>query len=628
MTVANLPNSFCTGTANTMGNEVSSLTDEQRAEHRNATIARMDARAAEAAAAEKSRLVALIKARDARIAEQAAADEANPRQLVRSSKGDAMTPQHRMRDVSMTSDESPTQSPAANSVEDGETGDDVLRAFQPRKEPIDRATSSKGLQSALPAHVEEPDPKHLQPVHRSGSGSIKASIRPPIPSHRDTQGLVDRAKSTQGQAISQQSGQPRKDEIPAQVNPVIKPTMLPPIDTSGRSAVPAKESSIPEITTSVSAKRPMPNTSTTEQNSTLKTPKRAALASPQSPDGSTPSSGLVSKKTGKSELSSAARATIEERPPAWYNKLKPGSRRNPDEANASTLLGRLRSDVKKCRGATGAQMEQLLATIRDELHILAFTKVSGQLLRENRMLHNEDGLPQIFDGKFSNGVTFPWDVMADAEELYNKWCLQDFETDLLRGIKRGKPGVTVDSIDREYKGRATSKFHGNGLLINGQWWPTQLTVVRDGAHGATIAGISGATGEGAYSCVMSGGSTYEDEDHGEWVLYCGTDSKYGTVTELTPRMLESVENGEPIRLIRSSQLKSPYAPEIGFRYDGLYKAVSYERLGDPSSIEQRHRFRLERIAGQAPIRGREPEKRPTKQELIAHRNDKRLRGFT
>ncbi|KAK0876049.1 hypothetical protein LTR87_010101 [Friedmanniomyces endolithicus] len=579
-----------------MGNEVSSLTDEQRAEHRNATIARMDARAAEAAAAEKSRLVALIKARDARIAEQAAADEANPRQLVRSSKGDAMTPQHRMRDVSMTSDESPTQSPAANSVEDGETGDDVLRAFQPRKEPIDRATSSKGLQSALPAHVEEPDPKHLQPVHRSGSGSIKASIRPPIPSHRDTQGLVDRAKSTQGQAISQQSGQPRKDEIPAQVNPVIKPTMLPPIDTSGRSAVPAKESSIPEITTSVSAKRPMPNTSTTEQNSTLKTPKRAALASPQSPDGSTPSSGLVSKKTGKSELSSAARATIEERPPAWYNKLKPGSRRNPDEANASTLLGRLRSDVKKCRGATGAQMEQLLATIRDELHILAFTKVSGQLLRENRMLHNEDGLPQIFDGKFSNGVTFPWDVMADAEELYNKWCLQDFETDLLRGIKRGKPGVTVD--------------------------------IRDGAHGATIAGISGATGEGAYSCVMSGGSTYEDEDHGEWVLYCGTDSKYGTVTELTQRMLESVENGEPIRLIRSSQLKSPYAPEIGFRYDGLYKAVSYERLGDPSSIEQRHRFRLERIAGQAPIRGREPEKRPTKQELIAHRNDKRLRGFT
>ncbi|KAK1073383.1 hypothetical protein LTR74_001792 [Friedmanniomyces endolithicus] len=577
-----------------MGNEVSSLTDEQRAEHRNATIARMDARAAEAAAAEKSRLVALIKTRDARIAEQAAADGANPRQLVRSSKGDAMTPQHRMRDVSMTSDETPTRSPAANSVEDGETGDDVLRAFQPRKEPIDRATSSKSLQSALPAHVEEPDPKHLQP----------------------------------GQAISQQSGQPRKDEIPAQINPVIKPTMLPPIDTSGRSAVPAKESSTPEITTSVSAKRPMPNTSTTEQSSTLKTPKRAALASPQSPDGSTPCSGLVSKKTGKSELSSAARATIEERPPAWYKKLKPGSRRNPDEANASTLLGRLRSDIKKCRGATSAVLEQLFATIRDELHILAFTKVSGQLLRGNRMLHNEDGLPQIFDGKFSNGVTFPWDVMGDAEELYNKWCLQDFETDLLRGIKRGKPGVTVDSIDREYKGRATSKFHGNGPLINGQWWPTQLTVVRDGAHGATIAGISGATGEGAYSCVMSGGSTYEDEDHGEWVLYCGTDSKDGTATELTQRMLESVENGEPIRLIRSSQLKSPFAPEIGFRYDGLYKAVSYERLGDPMSIEQRHRFRLERIAGQAPIRGREPEKRPTKQELIAHRNDKRLRGFT
>ncbi|KAK1064035.1 hypothetical protein LTR12_015176 [Friedmanniomyces endolithicus] len=614
-----------------MGNEVSSLTDEQRAEHRNATIARMDARAAEAAAAEKSRLTALIKARDARIAEQAAADEPSPRHLVRSSKGDAMTLQHRMRDVSMTSDASPTQSPAANSVEDGETGDDVLRAFQPRKEPIDRATSSKSLQSALPAHVEEPDPKHLQPVH--GSGYIKASIRPPIASHRDTQGLVDRAKSTQSQAINQQSGQSRHDETTAKINPIIKSTMVPPIDTSKNSAAPAKESSIPEITTSVSAKRPMPNTSATEQNSTLKTPKRAALASPQSPDGSTPSLGLGSKKTGKSELSSAARATIEERPPAWYNKLKPGSRRNPDEANASTLLGRLRSDIKKCRGATGAQMEQLFVTIRDELHILAFTKVSGQLLRENRMLHNEDGLPQIFDEAFSNGLRFPWDVRADAEELYNKWCLQDFETDLLRGIKLGKPGSknvgkTVDSIDREYKGRAFAKFHGNGLLINGQWWPTQLTTVRDGAHGLPIAGISGTAGEGAYSCIMSAGHGYEDEDHGEWVLYCGTDSKDGTVTDYTQRMLESVENGKAVRLIRSHELKSPFAPEIGFRYDGLYKVISFERLDDETSTRQRHRFRLERLADQAPIRGEGPAKRPTKQEIEVHKNDKRMRGFT
>ncbi|TKA47688.1 hypothetical protein B0A54_02062 [Friedmanniomyces endolithicus] len=575
-----------------MGNEVSSPSDEQRAEHRNATIARMDARAAEAAAAEKSRLTALIKARDARLAKQAAADEANPRKVVLSSKGDATTLQQQTRDVSMTSDESSTQIPAANDVEDGETGDDILRAFQPRKEPINRATSSRGPQSALPAHVEEPDPKHLQP-----------------------------------------SGQPQNDETIAQINSIIKPTMPPPIDTNGRSAVPAKESSIPGNLTSMSAKRPMSNASATEQNSTLKTPKRAVLASPQSPDGSGPNSGPVSTKTAKPGLSSAARTTIEERPPAWYNKLKPGSRRNPNDANASTLLGRLRSDIKKCRGATDAQMEQLFATIRDELHILAFTKVFGQMLRENRMLHNEDGLPQIFDEAFSNGLRFPWDVKADAEELYNKWCLQDFETDLLRGIKLGKPGLkhsgkTVDSIDREYKGRAFAKFHGNGLLINGQWWPTQLTTVRDGAHGLPIAGISGTAGEGAYSCIMSAGHGYEDEDHGEWVLYCGTDSKDGTVTDYTQRMLESVENGKPVRFIRSHELKSPFAPEIGFRYDGLYKVVSFERLDNASSTRQRHRFRLERLADQASIRGEGPSKRPTKQEIEVHKNDKRMRGFT
>lgn len=129
---------------------------------------------------------------------------------------------------------------------------------------------------------------------------------------------------------------------------------------------------------------------------------------------------------------------------------------------------------------------------------------------------------------------------------------------------------------------------------------------------------------------MSGGSDnkYEDEDHGDWVLYCGTDSSDGSITEPTQRMLESETNEQPVRLIRSHNLGTEYAPGIGFRYDGLYKVVSHEMLDTATSLRQRHRFRLERLPGQAPIRGGSgPEKRPTAQEMKAHEKDRKLRGY-
>ncbi|TKA77733.1 hypothetical protein B0A55_04177 [Friedmanniomyces simplex] len=611
-----------------MGNESSKLSEELKAEARAATFARIDAGAAEGASEEKSRLVALMKARDAHVTEHAAADaherehvpleeleaaKKNQQKLLRLSKGDATSLQQRTRETSTDntpaelSDEfagAHVQSPpaAAYDAEDGEISDDVLSTWQPRKEPIKRISSIKvqdrdGTRYADP---EESTATHAQPP----PGPSKASVGAP-------------------------------PTATALFIPAAKPSAPPPINTDTNPAQRPKRSSVSSVPTSAAAKRPTPSAFADERRSAPKTSKRAS--SPQSPDGSASHKGPFSKKasTHKAERESPTRVMIEERPPPWYKKLNPTPRRNPDEASASALLVRLKDDVKKCKSAKGpgAQAQQLFGNIRDELHTLAFERVSGQLLRNNRMLHNKDGLPQIFDEEHSDGVAFPWDIKADAEEIYNKWCLEDFETDLLRGIIRGKPASknverSVDSIDNKYKGRASSKYHGNGLLLNGQWWPTQLTAVRDGAHGATIAGISGAAGEGAYSCIMSGGHGYEDEDHGEWVLYCGTDSTDGSVTEATQRLLESEGNGKPVRFIRSHNLSSDFAPEIGFRYDGLYKVVSYEKLDGASSIRQRHRFRLERIAGQTPIRGTEPEKRPTKQEVEAHKSDKRLRGFT
>lgn len=91
-------------------------------------------------------------------------------------------------------------------------------------------------------------------------------------------------------------------------------------------------------------------------------------------------------------------------------------------------------------------------------------------------------------------------------------------------------------------------------------------------------------------------------------------------------MLESVD-GKPVRLIRSHNAHTKYAPEVGFRYDGLYNVTEVERMDTVKSIRQRHRFRLVRVAGQDPIRGGDgPMKRPTAQEIEQYNTHQRLSG--
>jgi putative restriction endonuclease len=98
-----------------------------------------------------------------------------------------------------------------------------------------------------------------------------------------------------------------------------------------------------------------------------------------------------------------------------------------------------------------------------------------------------------------------------------------------------------------------------------------------------MAGISGSGTEGADSVVLSGG--YEDdEDRGEVIVYTG----HGGNDPNTKRQVADQEfsrgnlalavnrkEGLPVRVIRGAELDSPYAPERGFRYDGLYVVESY-----------------------------------------------------
>lgn len=97
-------------------------------------------------------------------------------------------------------------------------------------------------------------------------------------------------------------------------------------------------------------------------------------------------------------------------------------------------------------------------------------------------------------------------------------------------------------------------------------------------HRPLVAGISGSAQEGADSIVMSGG--YEDdEDLGDTVIYTGhggNDSSTGKQvgdqrwTRGNLAMRRSQTEGLPIRVVRGHNLDSKFAPDSGYRYDGLY----------------------------------------------------------
>ena len=310
-------------------------------------------------------------------------------------------------------------------------------------------------------------------------------------------------------------------------------------------------------------------------------------------------------------------------PPEWYTSINL-DRAKPKRGDRETVA-RLRNigllvDQAKAEAITKARIRPgLFDKIRNELHCLEFIDVTEYSVRKAQLLDNDKGLPQFFDTTYSSGVKYPWDIRADAQEVYNKFYQKMFTTDLLRGIKAHPKGRFVKDPGWSIVcDKITWKYHGNGFLVNGQWWPRQICAVRDGAHGCPVGGIAGIKGEGAVSVVMSGDEYHdEDRDDGEEVLYCGTKAKEGSSepTEMTTHLLDSVKSGKPVRLMRSSNLYgSKFKPSEGFRYDGLYDVVDKELL-DPET--HHYRFHLLRRKGQTPIRYQGLGARPTAEERKA-----------
>jgi len=128
--------------------------------------------------------------------------------------------------------------------------------------------------------------------------------------------------------------------------------------------------------------------------------------------------------------------------------------------------------------------KEQIDAVRQELHFIEmkFT-VDARILRKTRMLHADKGLKRVFDSDAAQGVRYPWDVKADAMELHNKWLQRMFNPDLYIGISR-KDKSKGFSIEKDYPYKQDCDYFGNRYLVNGQWFPSQLCALRDGAHGS------------------------------------------------------------------------------------------------------------------------------------------------
>ncbi|CAG8436414.1 2708_t:CDS:2 [Ambispora gerdemannii] len=153
-------------------------------------------------------------------------------------------------------------------------------------------------------------------------------------------------------------------------------------------------------------------------------------------------------------------------------------------------------------------------------------------------------------------------------------------------------------VSKDHKGKIP------GVPV-GSSWLYRIHCAESGVHRPHIAGIAGTSQIGAVSIVLGGGYP-EDEDNGEEFTYTGSGGRdlsgnKRTAKQTSDQVLTSYnlalartcnapvddDNGataknwkksHPIRVVRGEKLKkhSPkYAPEQGYRYDGVYKLVKY-----------------------------------------------------
>jgi putative restriction endonuclease len=143
----------------------------------------------------------------------------------------------------------------------------------------------------------------------------------------------------------------------------------------------------------------------------------------------------------------------------------------------------------------------------------------------------------------------------------------------------------------------------------GSWYQSREELARSGIHKPTQAGISYSSREGADSIVASGG--YEDdEDYGDVLIYTGMGGNDPeTKRQVADQQLDrgnlalavNCAHGLPVRVVRGANfIESAFAPQSGYRYDGLYAVESYWRERGKAGFHV-WRFRLVKCDDAAPL---------------------------
>lgn len=150
----------------------------------------------------------------------------------------------------------------------------------------------------------------------------------------------------------------------------------------------------------------------------------------------------------------------------------------------------------------------------------------------------------------------------------------------------------------------------------GRCWLTRLECCADGIHRPTVAGIHGGP-DGAYSIALSGG--YEDDlDLGDCFTYTGEGGRELKGTKNNPKNLRTAPQSKdqtltrgnlalslnvaskyPVRVIRGYKLKTEFAPEEGYRYDGLYSVEKFWDCQGKAGFKV-FKFALRRLPDQDP----------------------------
>ncbi|XP_065214162.1 uncharacterized protein LOC135841233 [Planococcus citri] len=177
-----------------------------------------------------------------------------------------------------------------------------------------------------------------------------------------------------------------------------------------------------------------------------------------------------------------------------------------------------------------------------------------------------------------------------------------------------------DSDTEHHKVRIRKKHTSNsygsvkGVSI-GDKWNTRVECSHAGVHKPTVASIH-AGKDGAYSVAICG--DYEDDqDNGYCFTYTASIGRDLSITQVNRKnvrtspqcrnqstegastsLIRSIETRNPVRVIRGYKLDSPFAPETGYRYDGLYTVENYWTCVGKSGYV--YKFLLKRCYNQAP----------------------------